>query len=80
MNRAIKLALKFVPPVKETPVAIQHNPVQLVPVPWGKPDPELARAVCWHLVEATPPTLIPANPCTNAALRAFLRSHHIEHQ
>jgi len=56
---------------------IARKPVALVRIPWGKPDPALARAVCQHIVEATPPTVIPANPITGAKLRRVLRAYHI---
>lgn len=59
---------------------VPHKPVALAPIPWGKPDSALANAVCAHMVEATPPIVIPANPFTTAKVRAFLRSHHVSHE
>lgn len=59
------------------PRVAHAHPLVLQPIAWGKPDRELARGICRHLAEATPPIVIPANPITHAALRAFLHTHSI---
>jgi hypothetical protein len=68
------------PPLRERDTVaerIARKPVVLTRIPWGKPDAATAAAVCQHIVDATPPTLIPANPVTGAKLRQVLRSFHI---
>ncbi len=61
------------------PVPIVGKPVQLSPIPWGKPDPALGRALCRHIAEFTPPVLIPCNPFTESKTRRALRSLHVFH-
>lgn len=41
---------------------VPRKPVALSPIPWGKPDPALARAVCQHLVDVMPPTVVAWRP------------------
>jgi hypothetical protein len=41
-------------------------------VPFGRPDPALARTVVEMIRAATPPTVIPAHPLTQGRVRAFL--------
>lgn len=65
------------PPRKPKPERIARKPVVLTRIPWGKPDAGLGAAVCQHIVDATPPTLITANPITGVKLRQVLRSFHI---
>lgn len=55
------------------------DPVVLAPVPWGTRDPALARMVCEHIVEATPPIVIPFNPRSHARVRGWLVTHRIHH-
>jgi hypothetical protein len=59
------------------PQRVPRVPVQLRPVPFGQPDPALARGLCQHLADATPPTVIRFNPLTNGRLRRVLRSFGI---
>lgn len=59
--------------------AVRKAPVSLTPIPWGKPDPVLGRAICAHIAEVTPPIVIPCNPITEAKTRRTLRSHAIAH-
>lgn len=61
------------------PTPIVGNPVQLTPIPWGKPDRDLGRLVCRHVVDVTPPIVIPCNPFTEAKTLRTLRSHAIFH-
>jgi hypothetical protein len=41
-------------------------------VPFGQPDPALARTVVEMIRAATPPTVIPAHPALGARVRGFL--------
>ena len=66
-----------VPPVRNPPPP--RPGVQLTPIPWGKPDRALARAVCQHLVDANPRIAVDFNPFHHRRLIAFLRSHGIAH-
>lgn len=52
------------PPVqrKPKPERVSRVPVVLTPIPWGKRDAALACAVCQHLIDAMPPTLIAWRP------------------
>lgn len=59
--------------------SVRKVPVTLTPIPWGKPDRKLGRAVCRHIAEFTPPTVIPYNPLTEQRVRRVLRSMHIVH-
>ncbi len=59
------------------PEAVRSKPLQLTPIPWGKPDPLLGRGLCRHIVDVTPPVLIPFNPRTHAGLHRVLRSLRI---
>jgi hypothetical protein len=61
------------------PEKIVGNPVQLKPVPFGKPDRSLARVVCRHMAEVNAPTVIPFNPLTESKLHSLLRSLRIVH-
>lgn len=61
------------------PEKIVGTPIELKPIPWGKPDPELGRGVCRHLAEVNAPTLIPFNPLTESKLHSLLRSLRIAH-
>lgn len=69
--------------IATTPV--EHSarePVRLQPIPWGKPDPVLARALCWQIRELMPETVIPFNPLTpltHRKLRTYLREHGFSH-
>jgi hypothetical protein len=74
-----RLQMKLLKPEVPAPVAIRHQPLTLSPIRWGERDTALAQMVCRHIVDATPPIEIPANPITHARVRAYLRSHHIEH-
>ena len=47
-------------------------PVQLSPIQWGKPDPELARGVMQSVAETTPQPRIPFHLVNNRRLRAIL--------
>lgn len=53
---------------------ISRTPVQLQPIPWGKPDKALARALGQHVRDSTPAIVIPFNPRTHARVRRVLRS------
>lgn len=62
-----------------TPLAYQPEPsaradkaVRLLPIPWGKRDPELARGVMQSVADMTPRPVIPFNPVNNRRLRAIL--------
>lgn len=44
------------------PQRVPPVPVALSPIPWGKPDHALGRAVCQHFADAMPPTLIRWRP------------------
>jgi hypothetical protein len=85
MNAAMKplfrLVDSHVPPERSPPPPqrITRQPVQLQPIPWGQPDPDLARAVCWHIRDAMPDTVIPFNPVTHRKLRTYLREHGFTH-
>lgn len=78
MNARLQMRVLRAEPKPVVPVA--HKPVTLAPIRWGQRDRALARAVCTHLVEATPPTVIPANPFTHVRMRAWLRTHSITHE
>ena len=68
------------PEVAAVPVSdVRRVPVQLTPIPWGKPDPVLARGVCQHIADFTPPIVIPYNPLSEQRVRRVLRSMHIVH-
>lgn len=38
---------------------IYPGPIQLTPIPWGRKDRNLGFAVCAHVRDVTPPTVIP---------------------
>lgn len=61
------------------PESVPAKRVQLSPIPWGKRDPELGRALCRHIVDATPPIVIPVNFLTDFRVRSWLRTHGIHH-
>lgn len=65
-------------PTLPTPIAAA-DPLKLRPIPWGERDTDLARGLCQHIAEATPPTVIPFNPLTDARVRRHLRSMRIYH-
>lgn len=44
----------------------------LQPIPWGQPDRLLGRAVCWNVLDATPPTVIPFDPRKHARMKRCL--------
>lgn len=46
--------------------------VRLLPIPWGKPDPELATGVLHSVARTTPPISFPFNVVRNRRLRALL--------
>lgn len=52
---------------------VPRYPVQLTPVPFGRPDRALGHALCQHIVDATPAIVIPFNPVTHRRVRAVLR-------
>jgi len=58
---------------------VTRVPVQLKPIEWGKPDPQLAKALCWHISDAPPAIVIRFNPFTHRRIAAFLRSCGIVH-
>lgn len=73
MNRPARhFSVVDAPAVKPKPIPAQ--PLQLTKVPFGKPDRELARVLCWHIADATPAIVIPFNPFTHSRVRAVLRS------
>lgn len=67
---SVKL-LRAVPKVERVP----RQPAKLTPIPWGKRDRELAKGICRHIVEATPPTTVPFLLGLAPKLRHFL-SHY----
>jgi hypothetical protein len=81
MKPALRLARSHVPPERSpAPVErIAREPVRLQPIPWGKPDPALARSLCWQIRELMPDTVIPFNPITHRKLRTYLREHGFIH-
>lgn len=54
------------------PSARADKAVRLVPIPWGKRDPELAKGVMQSVADMTPQPRIPFNPVNNRRLRAIL--------
>lgn len=58
---------------------VRAHPIELAPIAWGQPDRALAKGVCRHVLDATPATVIPFHPASDARLRRALRSHHIPH-
>lgn len=66
-------------PIPSVPAPVVGTPVQLTPIPWGKPDRKLARVVLQHIADFTPPTVIPYNPFAEQRVRRVLRSMHIVH-
>lgn len=80
MRSPLRLAATVEAPVALVfPKPIRAHPVRLSPIAWGTPDRDLARGICRHIVEATPPTVIAFNPRTDARMRRDLRSHGIPH-
>jgi hypothetical protein len=61
------------------PARVKREPMRLEPIPWGKPDPALARGVCRHIRDAMPETVIAWNPITHRKLRTYLREHGFTH-
>lgn len=51
--------------------------VVLRPIAWGTRDKSLAEGICRHILQATPPTVIPFDPGTDRALRSALQSRGI---
>jgi hypothetical protein len=49
----------------------------LAPIAWGTRDRKLAKVVCAHVIDATPPMVVPFQPLTHRRTRAFLRSHGV---
>jgi hypothetical protein len=76
---------KVSPIRKEKPQPVQPRlfpkgtPVQLSPIAWGTRDPVLARGICRHVLEATPPREIAFDPSKEAHLRRTLRSYGMSH-
>ena len=64
------------PPVETTS---ERKGVQLQPIPWGEPDEHLGRILLRHIVEATPPTIVPFNPRIEHRLRSDLRKARASH-
>ena len=56
---------------------IPRTPVVLTPIAWGKRDPNLGRAICQHVVEATPPISVPFVLGLSRRLRHFLAHYGI---
>lgn len=60
-----------------SPEMVTRKPVSLTPIPWGKPDKELATGVLRSLAAMTPRHAIPFNTVLNRRLREFLHSHGV---
>lgn len=69
--------LRAVPPAPKVE-RIPRQPVALTRIPWGKRDAALGRALCQHIVDATPPTCIPFFPGFAPKLRLFLAQHRVQ--
>jgi hypothetical protein len=68
------------PHLSDIPLPVPPRPgVQLQPIPWGKPDPKLARIVLRNIVDTTPPTIVPFNPRIEARIRSDLRKARVDH-
>lgn len=72
----LRQAFNPVPIEKPVPVRIPRKPVQLTPIPWGKPDKKLGFAVCVHLQEVTPGIEIPWSP-QDEKIRRILMTNKI---
>ena len=86
MIRALRYGWVALAPVTDSHRPPLRNPteppsksVRLTPIPWGKRDQALARAVCDHIADAMPPVVIRFNPITHRRVCAFLRSYGIAH-
>lgn len=86
MNATVRMirATSHKPPFRNpTEPAAMTKPsperLRLMPIPWGKRNEQLGKALCQQIVEATPPTVIHANTITHARLRRCLRSLGIHH-
>lgn len=64
-------------PLRAVPDVPRGNPVELAPIPWGRPDARLARAVCEAMADAMPPIVIRWNPRNHDRIRRWLRSHGV---
>lgn len=56
-----------------------RDPVVLTPIQWGTRDPVLARGICQHVEDATPPVVVTFNPFTHNRVRRVLRSIGVAH-
>lgn len=54
------------------PSARADSAVRLLPIPWGKRDPELAKGVMYSLANTTPQHTVPFSIVNNRRLRAIL--------
>ncbi len=54
----------------------KSGPVQLLTIPWGKPDSVLARGVMHNLRETTPPITVPCHPHSRKVVE-FMARHGI---
>lgn len=80
MNRAVRVL--NLPPIRNRDLVTDRiSPARLVltPIPWGKPDPKLAKSLCRLIVDATPAIVIPFNPLNHFRVRRALRSFGIHH-
>jgi hypothetical protein len=72
----LRILVKSDPPFRNPPAPeaerIAPRRLQLKPIPWGQRDRDLGRAVCWHICDATPPTVIPFNPRKHAQMKRHL--------
>ena len=76
LRQTLKQVRKDLSPDKKTVFLIPRKPVQLTPIPWGKPDKKLGFAVCAHLQEVTPGIEIPWSP-QDEKIRRILMNNKI---
>lgn len=57
---------------RREPSARADTAVRLLPIQWGKPDPELAKGVMQSVADMTPQPRIPFHLVNNRRLRSIL--------